>query len=134
MDDKMKAEKCHEVGCQGVCFNVCHACSKHICLKHSFDGLCHECFVKKSAVPENILEEATRIVDGPRQDDYGHPKHSYGQIGRAWGVILGYEVSAREVCLCLITMKIMRDLHKPKRDNLVDIAGYARVIEMIEED
>jgi hypothetical protein len=42
-------------------------------------------------------------------------------------------VSPMQVALCLIQLKVAREVHAPKRDNLVDIAGYARVMEMLSE-
>ena len=33
----------------------------------------------------------------------------------------------------MIGVKISRETHRPKRDNLVDIAGYAQTVAMIRE-
>jgi len=81
----------------------------------------------------NILEEAGSLVDGPRQEDYGHPSEDFGRTARMWTAILGINVSAVQVGLCMVALKISRHCNKPGRDNLVDGAGYFRTIEMIED-
>lgn len=80
-----------------------------------------------------ILEEASRVVDGPRQDNYGHPKVNFKRIADLWSPILTRDITEAEVCLCLIQLKVARHIHVPNRDNLVDIAGYARCMEMLDE-
>lgn len=72
----------------------------------------------------SILDEAAAITAGARQADYGPPERNLGQTASMWSVILGVEVSARQVALCMTALKLARDAHKPKRDNLVDGAGY----------
>ena len=83
--------------------------------------------------PQSILDEASSVVDGPRQDNYGHPKVNFQRIADLWSVVFGRPVTPHEVCMCLIQLKIARHVHAPKRDNLVDIAGYARCMEMLDE-
>lgn len=83
-------------------------------------------------VPETVTQEAERLIHGDRNDDYGHPLQDFDRVGRLWAAILGLdEVTAEQVGLCLIGLKLARYCHKPKRDSLVDIAGYAGTLEMI---
>lgn len=77
----------------------------------------------------NVLEEAGEIITGPRREAYGPVQESFGHVASAWSSILGRSVTPREVALCMIALKVMRDAHKPARDNLVDIAGYAALAE-----
>ena len=44
------------------------------------------------------------------------------------------EVGAMDVPLCMIAVKLARQAHRHKRDNLVDIAGYARTAAMVAGD
>ena len=81
----------------------------------------------------NVLEEAGAIITGPRREAYGPVEQSFGAVASAWSSILGSEVTAREVALCMIALKVMRDANKPGRDNLVDICGYAALAEMLDE-
>lgn len=81
---------------------------------------------------ETILDEAKRITEKDRQDDYGHPAVEHKVIGDLWGVVLeaskwakGEPVPAALVADMMILLKIARNQHKRKRDNYVDVAGYA---------
>lgn len=78
-----------------------------------------------------ILEEAATLVAGPRQGDYGHPRDNFTRIASLWSAYLKHGVSPEDVCVMMMLLKIARGLHK--RDSLVDVAGYARCIEMIDE-
>lgn len=80
---------------------------------------------------KSILEEADEIVSNDRQNDYGHPYDNFKQIADLWSPILGVEITPEKAAMCMIQVKISRQLHKKKRDNLTDIAGYAKVIDMI---
>lgn len=85
---------------------------------------------------ESILDEAKRITAGARNSDYGHPADDFGRTARLWTGILkaklreGAEIAATDVPLCMIAVKLARQAHRHKRDNLVDIAGYARTAAM----
>jgi len=80
----------------------------------------------------SVLREADRLVHGDRGDDYGHPLDDFGRTGRMWGAILDIpDVSAEKVGLCLAALKLSREANRPKRDNRVDLAGYAETLEMI---
>jgi len=80
---------------------------------------------------ENILEEAQRLVHGDRGEDYGHPLDDFTKTAKIWSAILGIEVTPEQVSLCMIGVKISRQVNKPKRDNLVDAAGYAETTQMV---
>lgn len=77
---------------------------------------------------DSILQEAEKIVHGDRGDSYGHPYDNFKQTAELWSAILGVPVSIKQVGLCMVAVKISRECHAPKRDNLVDIAGYAETI------
>ncbi len=90
--------------------------------------------------PEAILDEAKRITASDRQEDYGHPSQDFARTARMWTGILagklrdGAEIAAMDVPLCMIAVKLARQAHRHKRDNLVDIAGYARTAAMVAGD
>lgn len=93
---------------------------------------CKKCCSKKklSESPiESILEEATRIISTDRAEDYGDTDDSFENISTGWKVIFKDGIDKRKVGLAMIWLKICRDLNKPKRDNLVDIAGYVGCID-----
>lgn len=78
---------------------------------------------------KSVLLEAHGLVHGDRNDSYGHPLDDFTRTAQMWSVILGVEVEPQQVGLCMIALKISRECHQPKRDNLVDIAGYAETVE-----
>ena len=80
-----------------------------------------------------VLDEAADITSGARQDAYGHPRENFDRIARGWSVIFGIPVTPRQVALAFAWTKIARDANAPGRDNLVDLAGYARTAEMLDE-
>ena len=81
---------------------------------------------------ESILAEAERLVTSSRNDDYGHPADDLGRAAKIWSAILGIEVTAKQVALCMVGVKLSREINKPKRDNLVDGAGYLLCADMVE--
>jgi hypothetical protein len=93
--------------------------------------LCADC--RLPAKGATILAEAARLADGPRNDSYGHPREDFTRTAKIWSALLGVEITAEQVGLCMIGVKLSRHCHAPKRDNLVDIAGYARTLEKLEE-
>jgi len=94
----------------------------------------------EEASSESVLDEAKRITEGSRQSDYGHPADDFARTARMWTGILagklrdGTQVTAADVPLCMIAVKLARQAHRHKRDNLVDIAGYARTAAMVAGD
>jgi hypothetical protein len=83
---------------------------------------------------ESILQEAQRLVHGPRQESYGHPFSDFSRTGRIWGAILGVpDIPPDKVALCLIGVKISREVNAPKRDNRVDTAGYAEALDLVRQ-
>ncbi len=83
--------------------------------------------------PESILAEAIRITGGDRQQSYGSPKPNHDLIAAGWSILLRTKVTAEDVCRCMVWSKLARDMHSPKRDNVVDIAGYAWVLDQSRE-
>jgi hypothetical protein len=83
---------------------------------------------------ESILAEADRLVNGPRQADYGHPIDDFTRTGRIWGAILETEdVPPEKVALCMVGVKMSREVNRPKRDNRVDMAGYTGTLELVRD-
>lgn len=81
-----------------------------------------------------ILDEARDLVlDGQRQADYGPPGKSFDDIARIWSVILGVEVTGKQVVTCMIGLKVARAANGGyHRDSFLDIAGYVQCLDMIE--
>ena len=88
--------------------------------------------MSKSKKQESICEEALRIQGGDRQQDYGSPESNLQEIGASWEwnvktkCNVTISISARDVAHMMVLTKIARNIHKPKRDNWVDMAGYSQ--------
>ncbi len=78
-----------------------------------------------------IFDEAEAIVGGDRQQDYGGPRGSFDRIALTWTAILGCPVTGEQVGLCMIGLKLVRESHRHKHDNLVDIAGYLKCLQQM---
>ena len=89
----------------------------------------------RAAEPEpvevNALRKAERLIYGDRNADYGHPLDDFQRSATIWGAILGCEVSPEQVGLCMIGVKISREVNKHTADNIVDMAGYAGCIDRV---
>ena len=83
---------------------------------------------------KSVLTEAEGLVHGDRNDDYGHPLDDFSRTAKMWSAILGVEVSAEQVGLCMCALKISRECNKPKRDNMVDLAGYAETVQWCRDE
>jgi len=79
---------------------------------------------------EDILEEALRITKGDRNALYGPPDQDFQRTAAMWSAMKGVKFEAREVALFMIALKLSRETHQKKRDNPVDIAGYARCLDI----
>lgn len=77
-----------------------------------------------SIEPQDLAEYASRLVFDNRNSDYGHPLDNLDRAAKIWAVILGVEVTAEQVALCMVGMKMAREINKPKLDNTTDGIGY----------
>lgn len=82
----------------------------------------------------NILEEANKITSGDRRQSYGNPKESCGHIAKIASAILLKKITPHDIVIILLALKLAREQYKPKRDNRVDIAGYAWVLNEVHDD
>jgi hypothetical protein len=78
----------------------------------------------------SVAVEAQAMVYGDRQDDYGHPRDNFTVIAQLWTIVLqgklaeGEFITPEDFARCMVQVKVARQLHSPKRDNLVDAIGY----------
>ena len=74
---------------------------------------------------ESILQEAQKLVYGDRAKDYGDVGECFRLAGRIAKEITPSDAPVAEAGIYfMIALKFARHKHLPKRDNLVDVAGY----------
>ena len=80
---------------------------------------------------ESVLEEAQRLVHGDRGADYGHPLDDFTKTAAMFGALRGVYLTAEDVALFMICVKLSREANRHKRDNLTDLCGYAETYMMV---
>ncbi|MDV6975290.1 DUF6378 domain-containing protein [Mycobacterium intracellulare] len=83
---------------------------------------------------ETVLQEAERIINGQRREDYGGVTESFNLIGGMWSAYLGINVSAHDVANLMVLLKVARAKNGFHRDSYVDIAGYAGCTEKLDAE
>ena len=82
----------------------------------------------------SILTEAHNIIYGDREKTYGTPDLNLKRIAKIWEVIFGHSVTIEQVCHAMIGVKLARAVNSPDhRDTLVDLCGYAALIDRCHE-
>lgn len=86
-----------------------------------------------------VLKEAHTIIYGDREKTYGHPSKNLKTIAKMWNAFLeartgSAELNAKDVASMMILLKTARLANNPDhRDSVVDICGYAALIERCDE-
>jgi hypothetical protein len=84
---------------------------------------------------ETILQEADRIVNGQRAQDYGSVSESFSAIAVGWSSIAKTTITADQVALMMIWLKVCRANNNTKhKDSWLDIAGYVACWEKMENE
>jgi phage FluMu protein Com len=98
----------------------------------------HRAIEIKKEIPDkstqNILTEASAIINGERLDTYGKPEDSFKIIARFWKIYLAARpklpesLNALDVAHMMTLFKLARLLgQKPERDNYRDACGYLAI-------
>lgn len=89
--------------------------------------------------PENSVEPRGQIlkkgfdqINGIKVDEYGHPEDCFISISNRWEHYLrsknklkdNISITHRDVMFMMAELKMEREIHKHKEDNLADCAGY----------
>lgn len=90
---------------------------------------------------KSILTEAAEVTSGDRNQAYGHALPNHRDIGYGWTGILrakkiltgDKEIDPATCALMMAWLKIARECHAHKRDNMVDLAGYAKCVQDIHD-
>ncbi|MCC3862638.1 DUF6378 domain-containing protein [Pseudemcibacter aquimaris] len=61
-----------------------------------------------------------------RKAAYGNASDLFDGIAKRWSMTLGTQVTADQVAMCMIDLKMARLAHDPRHaDSILDVAGYA---------
>jgi hypothetical protein len=85
-------------------------------------------------IDPTLAADAVQAVTGPRQRDYAHPKVNFQRIANLWSIILDVDITPEQVALCMIQVKIAREMNRHTRDNIVDLIGYSLTLDACMED
>ena len=82
----------------------------------------------------SLAAEAVQLVGGDRNRAYAHPAINFQRIAKLWEPIFGCTVTPAQVAMAMVQVKISRELHVHKRDNIVDAIGYLLTLDAVQED
>lgn len=85
-------------------------------------------------IDPTLAADAVQAVTGPRQRDYAHPKINFQRIANLWSIVLDVDITPEQVALCMIQVKIAREMNRHTRDNLIDLIGYTLTLDACMED
>ena len=87
---------------------------------------------------ETVCQEAYRLVHGDRGQSYGHPLDDFGRTSGMLNSLLKHKLSAQlseeDVAAIMVCVKLSREINRPGRDNVADIAGYAETWQMVKDE
>ena len=79
----------------------------------------------------SILDDAAAIVNGEKQQQYGHPSVHFARVAAGWETIFADGIFDEErIALAMVWFKMCRQLQANKRDNIVDAIGYLLTADM----
>ena len=85
----------------------------------------------------SVIDQAKHIIEGDREQTYGRPGKNLRKIAEQWSLYIsqqsGISVTLLEedVCWMMALLKMARQMHRHKEDNLVDAIGYIALIEKV---
>lgn len=87
---------------------------------------------------ESILQEAQRLITGPRQATYSHPYDDYTKVVEIFKALTGVKLTLEQALLFMVSVKFARlrtniEQGKFHRDSAVDAVGYIGCLEMVVE-
>ena len=82
---------------------------------------------------KSILSEAEEIVNGSRHSDYGDARESFSSVATIASVMTRKELDPEDCCAVLMAVKLVRESFAHRRDNLVDLCGYAELMNRLKE-
>lgn len=80
--------------------------------------------------PETVAQSLVR--NGERQATYGHPAIDFRRTAQIWSGITGADITAAQVALMMIGLKMSRLISTPgHQDSVIDLVGYAICLDRV---
>ena len=76
------------------------------------------------SVDPTVAVDAINLVEGDRQEQYGSYDENLGRIAEMWSGFLNTKITAMDVALMMVLVKIGRSKAGYARDNAVDGVAY----------
>ena len=76
------------------------------------------------SVDPTVAVDAINLVEGDRQDKYGSYDENLNRIAALWSSYIGTDITAMDVSLMMVLLKISRSKAGYARDNAVDGVAY----------
>lgn len=79
---------------------------------------------------KEVFERVEKIVLTDRAEEYNNisKTEQHIQIAQVWSGIIGHEITAHQVALCMAGTKLVRAAFQPgHEDSYIDAAGYAAI-------
>lgn len=81
---------------------------------------------------KSVAKEAHEIIHGERRSAYGPVEESFQRIADLANIMLpGKVFTPQDVAIFLLCLKLARERAKHGRDNLVDLCGYADLLQQL---
>ncbi len=89
---------------------------------------------------ETLADKAKALVYGDRNKQYGSPAEDYERVSKVWSGLLcnklkpGECITKEEALMMMAALKLCREFHKHKDDNIIDAHGYLLCLDWVQKD
>ena len=82
---------------------------------------------------DSVAIDAHTAIHGEKRKAYGPVNESFHKIATIASIGCNKEITDEDVCRILLAVKYVRESYNHQRDNLVDICGYADLLQQLFE-
>lgn len=90
--------------------------------------------MKSLSKAQEALSHASQLIEGPRQQSYGHPRENFARLAQRFEQHLGADVEPWRVALLLAELKLARLANGYHTDSVVDAIGYLALAEELHDE
>ena len=75
-----------------------------------------------------VLNQASVLVQGQREKDYGDKTENHNNIAKLWSAYLDIKIDAHDVALMMALLKMARTkLGEVSKDTYIDMSAYSAI-------